>query len=97
MSGEVEELRVGSVFYLRGDVGLESPLTVVMMAPTPVEELGVEVVWLNMDKDFRGARLPRAALMTEAESYAVTLEREMEKRGLREGAYYTRTGDWNNP
>lgn len=101
MSGEMEELRVGSVVYLRGDVGLESPLTVVMIAPTPSDELGVEVVWLNMDKDFRDARLPRRAVMTEGESYAVALEREMEKRGLREGSYYTRTfsktGDRNNP
>lgn len=74
----MEALKTGDVVYLRGDVALETPMTVKAFQHD-MTDMAVAVVWLAADKCLTSWFGPRECFMTEAER-AVDLDRLMEEK-----------------
>jgi hypothetical protein len=71
----MEELKPGAVVYLRGDLKLETPLTV-----TGVTADAVHVLWLDAEKQAATWYSPREVFMTAAEAARDMVARKLAER-----------------
>lgn len=69
----MQELKAGDVVYLRGDLGMEAPMTVKQVNIGP--DRYVDVAWLDVNKQVCTFFAARAAFMTDAEQHLLMLER----------------------